>query len=188
MDPATKVATMQLNTKNFTLFQLVRKKIREYTGIDGVSFDTYEKSAFIAHHGIMLYIPSQYKQMPIQLIVGIIQRNHPQINYPYKILESSTFTTEGPGFTGGRSRIGDQIVLLEGSTQFMEGLKLFPERYPFQVSKTWKLTIRGGKRSDQTRESENMGEFTEQFRNSVLVGSVDDAMKEARKKHGERPL
>ena len=126
--------------------------------------------------------------MPIQLIVGIIQKNHPQINHPYKILVTSTFTTEGPGYSGSRSRIGDQIVLLEGSTDFMDGLKLFPERFAFQVSRTWKLTIRGGKRSDQTRETENMGDFSEQFRNSVLVGSKDDAMKEARKNYSSRPL
>ena len=108
-----------LNTKNFTLFKLFRQRIREYNGIDGIAFDTYEKAAFVAQHGVTIYIPAQYKKMPIQLILGIIQKAHPQLNHPYKVIERSIFTTEGPGYKGGRSRIGDQIVLIEGSNKFM---------------------------------------------------------------------
>ena len=134
VDPAMKVATIILNTKNLMLFQLVRQKIREYTGFPGIAIDTYEKSAFISQHGLTIYIPSQYKAMPIQLIMGILQKKPPQLNHPYKILEKSIFKSKGPNPRPGRSRIGDQIVLLEGSTKFMEELAKFPEKYPFEVS------------------------------------------------------
>ena len=127
--------------------------------------------------------------MPIQLILGVIQKNHPQLNHPYKILEKSIFTTEGPGYKGGRSRIGDQIVLIEGSKPFMDSLALFPSRFPFEVSKAWKVTIRGGKRSDsRDRGAEELTDFSEQFRNSVLVGAAEETMEEARKSYGHRPL
>ena len=181
MDPISKVATMILNTRNFTLFKKVRQSIRDYNGMKGIAFDTYEKSAFVAQHGVTLYIPSQYKQMPLQLIIGVIQKNHPELNHPYKILEKSTFTTEGPNFKGGRSRIGDQIVMVEGSKKFMEGLALFPARFPFEVSRNWKLTIRGGKRLDQqqNKEKDELSDFSEQFRNSVLVEAAEEMMRDA---------
>ena len=191
VDPATQVATIILNTKNYTVFQLVRKRIRDFNGIEGIAFDTYEKAAFVARHGVTIYVPSQYKQMPLQLIIGVIQKNHPQLNHPYKILEKSIFTSEGPGFKGGRSRIGDQIVLIEGSQPFMDALSKFPSRFPFEVSKTWRLTIRGGRRSDQQRSSgdkDDMNAFSEQFRNSVLVGAAGDMMEEAKRSYGGRPL
>ena len=184
VDPTTKVATMDLNTKNLTLFQLVRQKIRDYSGFKGVAFDTYEKSAFIEQHGLTIYIPAQYKAMPVQLIMGILQKNHPQMNHPYKILEKSTFKTEGPNPRPGRSRIGDQIVLLEGSPGFMEALSKFPEKFPFEISRAWKLTIRGGRRSDQARQSrysEDLSDFSEQFKNSVLVGAAEEKMEDARR-------
>ena len=189
VDSASGVATMILNTKNYTLFKLARQKIRDYNGMKGIAFDTYEKAAFVAQHGITIYIPSQYKKMPIQLVMVIIQKNHPQLNYPYKIIERSSFTTEGPGFKGGRSRIGHQIILLEGSKEFMEGLAKFPARYPFEISRAWRLTIRGGKRADQTeRVTEDLTDFSEQFRNSVLVGAAEDVMEEARKEYRRSPL
>ena len=74
VDPATKVATMVMNTHNFTLFQLIREKIRNYNGIPGIAFNTYERSAFIKQHGVTIYIPNQYKMMPIPLIMGILQK------------------------------------------------------------------------------------------------------------------
>ena len=189
MDPATQVATVRLNTKNFTVFQLVRQRIREYNGIAGVSFETYEKSAFIAQHGITIYVPSQYSRMPTQLIIGILQKKHPRLNHPYKVIEKSTFKTEGPGFKGGRSRIGDQIILLEGSMPLMEALSKFPFKYPFEISNTWKLTIRGGKRPDQpsSRDAEDMADFSDKFRNSVLVGASGAVIEEAKRSYS-RPL
>ena len=183
---------MVLNTKNFTIFKKVRQAIRDYNGIKGIAFDTYEKSAFVAQHGVSIYIPAQYGKMPLQLIVGVIQKNHPQLNHPYKIIERSVFTSEGPNFKGGRSRIGDQIVMLEGSKEFMEGLALFPSKFPFEVSRAWKLTIRGGKRSDQKKtedkDKDDISEFSEQFRNSVLVDAVDEMMREAGQSSSSRPL
>ena len=178
-----------MDTKNLTLFNLVRQKIRDYNEISGVSFDTYERSAFVAQLGITMYIPSQYKMMPIKLIVGIIQKNYPQLNHPYKIIEKSTFTSEGPGFKGGRSRIGDQIILLEGSRPFMEGLAKFPESFLFDVSRSWKVTLRGGKRADSqgSKDADDMSNFSEQFRTSVLVDSAGTAMEEA-KRSFSRPL
>ena len=123
--------------------------------------------------------------------MGILQKKHPQLNHPYKILEKSVFKTEGPNPRPGRSRIGDQIVLLEGSNKFLEELSKFPEKYPFEISRTWKLTIRGGKRADQPRKSrynEDMSDFSEQFKNSVLVGAAEDTMDDARRDYGQGPL
>ena len=79
--------------------------------------------------------------------------------------------------------------MLEGSKSFMEGLAQFPERYPFTISRAWKLTIRGGKRSNQvkSRDPDNMADFSEQFRNSVLVIALEESMEEARKDYGSRP-
>ena len=147
------------------------------------------RSPSVAQHGVTLYIPSQYKQMPLQLIIGVIQKNHPQLNHPYKIIEKSTFTSEGPNFKGGRSRIGDQIVTAEGSKKFMEGLALFPARFPFKVSKTWKLTIRGGKRLDQQgKDKDELSDFSEQFKNSVMVGAAEEMMRDAGQGGAGRPL
>ena len=190
VDPSTKVATVVLNTKNFTVFQLVRQKIREYAGFAGIAFDTYEKSAFISQHGLTIIVPAQYKAMPIQLIMGILQKNHPQLNHPYKIIEKSIFKTEGPNPRPGRSRIGDQIIMLEGSAKFMEALAKFPDKYPFEISRNWKLTIRGGKRADQPRQSrynDDMSGFSDQFRNSVLVGAAEETLGDAGRDVGQRP-
>ena len=171
------------------MFKLFRQKVREYNGIEGIAFDTYEKSAFVAQHGVMVHIPSQYKKMPLQLIIGVIQKKHPQLNHPYKIIERSIFTTVWPNYKGGRSRIGDQIVMIEGSKAFMDGLALFPSKFPFEVSRVWKLTIRGGRRSDQTmKESDDLTDFSEQFKNSVLVGAAGDMAEEAKRNYGGRPL
>ena len=80
--------------------------------------------------------------------------------------------------------------MLESSKRFLEGLSLFLERYPFEVSKTWKLTIRGGKRSDQpkSRDAENMNDFSDQFKNSVLVGHTEATVEEEKRGYGGGPL
>ena len=139
------------------MFQLVRQKIREYRGVSGWSFNTYEKATFIKNYTVTMYVPSQYGGMHLALIMGIICKKHPKLKKPYKVLKTSRFTTEGPGpVKGRRSRIGDTIVLLEGSKEFMEELATFPEEFRFFVSYSWKMTIRGGKRKgDAYTNNEN---------------------------------
>ena len=136
-----------------------------------------------------MYVPGQYANMPPALIIGILQRNYPQLNHKYKLIRSDKFITEGPNFQGGRSRIGDTILLIEGSDDFMKGLELFPSKFLFQMSPTWKLSIRGGRRSDQTKakESAEIATFTEQFKNAVLVASAEATISEAKRVHS-RPL
>ena len=145
VDPQTKIATILLNTKNFTVFQMVRNKIRSYAGVPGYGFDTYERSHFVTQHGISVYIPAQYSKMSIALIFGIIGKNYPQLCQPYRILQTSTFTSEGPNHVPGRrSRVGDMIVLIQGSKEFLEGLRPFPEDFRFKLSPAWSLTLKGG--------------------------------------------
>ena len=70
--------------------------------------------------------------------------------------------------------------MIEGSKKFMEGLALFPARFPFEVSKTWRLTIRGGKRLDnQGKDKDELSDFSEQFKNSVLVGAAEEMLRDA---------
>ena len=79
--------------------------------------------------------------------------------------------------------------MIEGSKKFMEGLALFPSRNPFEVSRTWKLTIRGGKRSDQqNKEKDELSDFSEQFKNSVLVDAAEEMMRDAGQGSSGRPL
>ena len=127
--------------------------------------------------------------MPVPLIMGIIQNNYPQLNFPYKILQISRFDTEGPNYSGGRSRVGDLIVLIEGSREFMEGLAKFPSKYLFNMSAVWRVTIKGGQRSDQdkSQESAAMAAFTDQFKNSVLVDSAKSTVEEAKRAYNGSP-
>ena len=121
--------------------------------------------------------------------MGILQRNYPQLNHTYKLIKRDEFVSEGPNYQGGRSRIGDSILMIEGSDDFMQGLAGFPTRHLFQMSPSWRLSIRGGKRSDQTqaRETAEIASFTEQFKNSVLVATAEETIREAKKSYA-RPL
>ena len=38
VDPASNVATMVLNTRNYSLFKKVRQSIRDYDGMKGITF------------------------------------------------------------------------------------------------------------------------------------------------------
>ena len=77
VDPVSKLATVVLDTRNYTVFKLVREKIRQYNGIPGFAFDTYEMSAFIKNHSLTMYIPAQYSKMPPALTMGCLLYTSP---------------------------------------------------------------------------------------------------------------
>ena len=80
--------------------------------------------------------------------------------------------------------MGDIIVLLEGSNDFMQGLSTFPEKFLFNVSDAWKISIKGGTRKDQrVRQATDMADFSELFRSSVLVASANDTVEQARRNY-----
>ena len=181
VDPQTKIAEIELNTRNYTVFQMVRERIRAYNKVPSSTFDTYEKRHFIEKHGFTLYVPSQYATMPPTLIMAILCENHPQLHHPYKILQTSRFTTEAPGHIPGRkSRIGAMILLVEGSKPFMDGLAEFPEEYRFRLSGSWRMQIRGGTRRGQRRSNAPELELSESLQSLVMQGSANETMNRAK--------
>ena len=114
----------------------------------------------------------------------MIQKYQPQLRKKFNVLSASTYTSEGPGYKPGRrSRIGDMIVIVEGSKDFMEALRGFPEEFRFKVSPTWRLTIRGGIRKGQPRgemEAADSLELSDFFRTLVMEAGVEDAMKKSK--------
>ena len=126
--------------------------------------------------------------MPIQLLMGFLVKYQPQLLQPYKVLQSSRFVTEGPGYVPGRkSRIGDTIYLIEGSKAFMKGLSEFPENYRFKMSPTWRITIRGGERAGQAKkgngDSDDL-ELSEYLQSLVMTATADEMMEKSKKTMG----
>ena len=122
--------------------------------------------------------------MSAPFVMALIQKNYPQLNKKFTWLQTSTYTTEGPGGGAGRrSRIGDAIAMYEGSKALMEGLRGFPEDFRFKVSPTWRLTIRGGIRRGQPRteaEAADSLELSDFFRTLVMEAGAEEAMKRSK--------
>ena len=151
-----------------------------------MNFDTYEKSQFVAQHGCTIYLPEQYAKMPVTLLMSILGKKYPILRRPYKILQTSVFTSEGPGYIPGRrSRIGDMILLIEGSKKFMAGLETFNEDHRFRLSGNWRIQIRGGKRIGQGRRNSPDLELSEGLQSLVMQASADETMEQT-KRNSER--
>ena len=76
--------------------------------------------------------------------------------------------------------MGDMIVLIQGSKEFLDGLRPFPEDFRFKLSPAWSLTLKGGVRAGQA-DSERALELSDVFGSLIMDGSADEKMEQSRK-------
>ena len=115
--------------------------------------------------------------MPIPIIMGILAKKYPQLSHNYKILQTSRFTTEGRNhIPGRRSRVGDMIVLMEASKEFISALKTFPEDFPFRMSGGWWMTNKGGIRAGLRKSDQKELELSDIFKSLIMEGAADETM------------
>ena len=116
----------------------------------------------------------------------ILGKTFPQLNKPYTIIQTSKFTTEGPGhIPGRRSRIGDLIVLIEGSKEFMRGLREFHEDHKFRLSGGLQIIIKGGVRLGQKHKGNQELELSDIFKSLIMQSTADETMEKKRQNAGQ---
>ena len=123
-EKSTGITSFMLSTVNLPVMTEVRHEIRAYQEIEGLKFETYNKSLFIKRYGISMYLPKEQAGLTPQRILRAIFYKHRDLyTRNVKLLSKHRFEANAPGYQiGQRSRIGDAIVLFD-STELAEKLR-----------------------------------------------------------------
>ena len=177
-EKSTGITSFMLSTVNLPVMAEVRHEIRIYQEIEGLKFETYNKSLFIKRYGISMYLPKEQAGLTPQRILRAIFYKHREIyTRNVKLLSKHRFESNAPGYQiGQRSRIGDAIVLFD-STELAEKLRPFDEDFRFTVSKGFSVTLKGGVRGEGHQQ------FSADMTSKVLGGATDQAMRHAMNAH-----
>ena len=177
----TGITTLMLSTVNLNVMSEVRHEIRVYSEIEGLKFETYNKTLFIKRYGISMYVPKEHAGLNAQRILRAVFYKHRDIyTRNIKLLSKHRFETNPPGFQlGQRSRIGDAILLFD-SPELAAKLKNYDEEYRFTVSKGFNVTLKGGVRGSGHQE------FTPEMTSKVITGAADQALRHAVHSHSQQ--
>ena len=117
LDRDSKLATITLNTINMRVFEHLRKEIREFSAVEGFTFETYSKLDYMSACGLTTYIPKSHKCYLPRAFMRFLFEKYPDLCSSYAIPFFHVFTEDHSNkIPGKRSRIGDSIVLLTGET------------------------------------------------------------------------
>ena len=177
-EKSTGITSFMLSTVNLPVMAEVRHEIRAYQEIEGLKFETYNKSLFIKRYGISMYLPKEQAGLTPQRILRAIFYKHRDLyTRNVKLLSKHRFESNAPGYQiGQRSRIGDAIVLFD-SAELAEKLRPYDEDYRFTVSKGFNVTLKGGVRGDGHQQ------FSAEMTSKVLGGATEQAMRHAMNAH-----
>ena len=59
-DKATGITSIMLSTVNLPIMEQVRHEIRVYREVEGMQFETYNKTLFVKRYGISMYVPKEH--------------------------------------------------------------------------------------------------------------------------------
>ena len=181
VDKDTGMATITLCTLNMPVFNLVRTCIRTFEGIEGYSFESYSKIAFMKQNALTIYVPRKYKWAVYIPLMRKLFDNYPQLISDYNHLYTMTFNADRDDLAPGRrSRIGDKIIVI-GGAGIMSKIQAFPDNFVFHIMERWKITIKGGHRvgeqltPDELELVRGSAAFSQGFSEQLMAGMAQDA-------------
>lgn len=72
----TDITSLMLSTVNLPIMEQVRHEIRLYREIEGVKFETYNKTLFIKRYGISMYVPKEQAGLSPAVFLSYSTRAH----------------------------------------------------------------------------------------------------------------
>ena len=173
-DRVTGIASIMLSTVNLPVMERVRHEIRVFDDIEGIKFETYNKSLFIKRYGISMYVPKEHAGLSPQRIL-----QHDLYTRNVKLLSKHRFETNAPGYQlGQRSRVGDAILLFD-SPELAKKLQPYDEEHRFTVSKGFNVTLKGGARGEGHQV------FSAEMTSTVIGNAAAQAMRSAMDAHSQ---
>ena len=91
------IACVTLNTYNREIFNLTRQTIREYTGLQGLQFDTYSKLAFVKRNSASIYVAYRHRRYIHRRLFRALFTFYPELSADYTMQHRYTYTDDLPG-------------------------------------------------------------------------------------------
>ena len=122
-----------------------------------------------------MYLPKDQAGLSNDRILRALKRKYPDLNCDINVISRMEFLEDPPHMPPGkRSRINDQILLLDGE-EFYRRLKKYPEEFRFYLSQGFSVTLKGGIRGE-----DNSPNLASNFASAVMIGSSAEAMRNAK--------
>ena len=179
-DRVTGIASIMLSTVNLPVMERVRHEIRVFDEIEGIKFETYNKSLFIKRYGISMYVPKEHAGLsPQRILRALFYKQRDLYTRNVKLLSKHRFETNAPGYQlGQRSRVGDAILLFD-SPELAKKLQPYDEEHRFTVSKGFNVTLKGGARGEGHQV------FSAEMTSTVIGNAAAQAMRSAMDAHSQ---